>query len=244
MIITDTMQYQKHKYNIFPEMAPDEYERLKEDMKENGFNDKFPIVLYQDGVLDGWHRYRASEELSVPPRIEFFKGSDSEAVGLVMQTNKRRNLTSSQWAAIAVEADEIIEALRLEAKERQVRKPSGSVPPSMAEQKNAHESREKLAEQFNTSKTYISEAQLLKRENPEELERVKRGEKSLATTSRERQKKRVSPVEVGIVEDRRETGQLSKSQKDKFFGRANSIIKEVNAMPIAYRKQIKHSIKT
>ena len=43
------------------------------------------------------------------------------------RTNKRRNLTSSQWAAVAVEADEIIAAIKARVEEERRKKQSGSL---------------------------------------------------------------------------------------------------------------------
>ena len=63
---------EKHKYNIFPEMIPEEYKRLKSDIQANGYDPPQPIVLYQDCILDGWNRYNACEELGEPyHEVEF-----------------------------------------------------------------------------------------------------------------------------------------------------------------------------
>lgn len=43
-----------------------------------------------------------------------------------MRTYKRRNLTSSQWAAIAVEADEIIKAISIQVEKERRAKQSGT----------------------------------------------------------------------------------------------------------------------
>ena len=45
------------------------------------------------------------------------KGTRSEALSFVMRSNKRRDLTSSQWAAIAVESESIYEAIRVATEE-------------------------------------------------------------------------------------------------------------------------------
>lgn len=122
-----------------------------------------------------------------------------QAVEFVMRTNKRRNLNSSQWACIATEADELILAIRekveKERRERQAEarkiteetkkvepEQSGEgekvVPQLIGEQpKNTHgnESLHKIATTFNTNRTYIGEAQRLKRDNPVMFEKVKAG---------------------------------------------------------------------
>jgi len=105
---------QKHKFNIFPLMQSDDYNRLKDDLAANGYDPKNPIYTYQGKILDGWNRYRACGELNIQPVFREFTGTDAQALNFVMRTNKRRNLNSSQWAAIAVEAEEIINGIRID----------------------------------------------------------------------------------------------------------------------------------
>lgn len=185
----------KHKFNIFPEMLPDDYARLVADLKANGYDQSQPIYTYEGDVLDGWNRLRACNELGITPTIKRFGGDEIDAIQFVMRTNKRRNLTSSQWAAIAVEAEEIIEALR-EAVERERRakisearrgETAQLIAPS---EKSDNEVRTKLAETFNTNRTYISDAAKLRNEKPEVFEQVKRGEKTMTEVKKEEKKER------------------------------------------------------
>ena len=84
-----------------------------------------------------------------------------QALQLVMRTNKRRNLNSGQWATIAVEAEEVMGALKEEAKARQVRKPSDSVGQIIVPQasgKTEDKTATKAAEIFGTNRTYINQA--------------------------------------------------------------------------------------
>lgn len=93
-------------------MQPDDYSRLKSDIQLNGFDSKNPIYTYQGDILDGWNRFNACKELGVIPTYAEFIGSDTDAISFVMRTNKRRNLNSSQWAVIAVEAEELVAVIR------------------------------------------------------------------------------------------------------------------------------------
>lgn len=102
----------KHKFNIFPEAKPEDYQRLKQDIADNGYDESQPIYLYQGEILDGWNRQKACNELNVKPKYETFKGTDEEAICFMMRTNKRRNLNSGQWSCIAVEAEELVAAIR------------------------------------------------------------------------------------------------------------------------------------
>jgi len=173
----------KHKFNIFPEMQGEDYERLKNDIAVNGYDEKQPIYTYEGEILDGWNRYNACNELGVTPAIKHFYGDEVEAIQFVMRTNKRRNLTSSQWAAIAVEAEEIVEAIKQEAKERQIRKPE-LVRQLIAEQKPIKTDAQ-IAQTFNTNRTYVNEAAKLKTERPEVFAQVKSGAKTITEAKRE-----------------------------------------------------------
>lgn len=111
---------QKHKFNIFPEMSNEEYEQLKSDIKANGFDKSQPIITFEGEIIDGWNRYQACCDLDVEPITKQFEGNSIEAMQYVLRTNKRRNLNSGQWACIAVDADEIIQQLKDDAKKKQI----------------------------------------------------------------------------------------------------------------------------
>ena len=65
----------KHKFNIFPEMLPEDYNRLKGDIQNKGYDLKYPIWLYNDSILDGWNRQRVCNELNVKPIYRDFLGT-------------------------------------------------------------------------------------------------------------------------------------------------------------------------
>ena len=64
----------------------------------------------------------------------------------------------------AVEAEEIVETIKREARERQIRKPANSVMEFIPEQNET--SAEQIAKMFNTNEKYIREAEKLKEEKP------------------------------------------------------------------------------
>ena len=180
-------------------MQPEDYIRLKTDISQNGYDQKQPIYIYHGEILDGWNRFRACTDLTVAPVYKEFSGNDIDAINYVMRTNKRRNLTSSQWAAVAVEADEIVEAIRAET-ERQRREKISEVKTGMqykqnspnnllldqiTEDPNTNAAATKLATTFNTNRTYINEAARLKEQKPEVFEQVKNGEKTLTQVKKE-----------------------------------------------------------
>ena len=175
----------KHKFNIFPAAKAEDYNRLRDDIRDNGYDSKQPIIIYEGQVLDGWNRWTACIELKINPPTRQFDGDESEAIGLVMRTNKRRNLNSGQWATIAVEADDIIKAIAQDGKARQIRKPLDSVTQKIAPQtKDQRSTSHKAAEIFNTNRTYVSQAAKIKHAAPEVFEKVKAGKMTMQDAAR------------------------------------------------------------
>jgi len=190
---------EKHKFNIFPEMRDEDYARLKNDLKQSGYDTKQPIYLYEDKIIDGWNRQRACNELGIKPIYKTFQGKDTDVFAFIMRTNKRRNLTSSQWAAIAVESEDIVEAIKKkveeERREKQIKNASNQyVEPSdnlLSEGSNEHETKAatQLASLFNTNRTYVNEAANIKVNDPDLFEEIKNGKKNITKAKKERKAK-------------------------------------------------------
>ena len=188
----------KHRFNIFPEASQEDFDRLVQDIDQNGYDHKFPIVLMGMEILDGWNRYRACEKLGIQAPKVMFTGSDSEAIAYMMRTNKRRNLNKGQWATVAVEAEEIMSAFRKDAEMERQRKISESrkdetrqkIAPS---EKEANKTATKAAELFNTNRTYINQAAKVKAEAPEAFEKVKAGKMRLQDAVKEVARKPTAP---------------------------------------------------
>jgi len=188
-----TQQMEKHKFNIFPEAKPEDYTRILDDIRANGFDEKQPITLYQGEIIDGWNRQRACDELKIEPTYYHFNGTDSEAIAYMMRTNKRRNLNSGQWACIAAEADELLKAIAEEVERERREKQAEELSKTHAaksegvcgknlpqtntrdESKTAH----KVAQLFNTNRTYVNQAVKMKEQAPEVFERVKAGKMTM-----------------------------------------------------------------
>ena len=176
----------KHKFNIFPEAKPEDFTRLLDDIRQNGFDTKQPVTLYQGEVLDGWNRQRACDELGVNPSYTTFSGTDADAIAFVMRTNKRRNLNSGQWACIAAEADDLLAAIREQVEKEKAARVSASrqneVTQKIAEPAQPRQEREtatKAAELFNTNRTYVNQAVKMKEKAPEVFEKVKAGKMTM-----------------------------------------------------------------
>lgn len=195
------MKLKRHRFNIFPEMQPDDYNRLKSDMIKNGYDPTMPIIIYQGDIIDGWNRFKVCCELGIEPVTTDYKGSDSDAIEYIMRTNKRRNLNSSQWACIATEAEEMLrgiaEAVEAERRKKQAETQSETKKKELSDNKLTHSPAtkdepkkpervtQKAAELFNTNRTYISEAQKLKDTAPEVFEQVKSGLKTITEVKKE-----------------------------------------------------------
>jgi hypothetical protein len=210
----------KHKFNIFPEAKAEDFNRLRDDIRDSGFDAKQPITIYQGEIIDGWNRQRACDELGIKPAYTTFSGNDSEAIAFVMRTNKRRNLNSGQWATVAVEAEDVMAAIR-ESVERERRKKQAEaqskagepIPQKIVEQpKNdtTKETAHKAAEMFNTNRTYVNQAAKMKERAPEVFERVKAGTMTMQDANKavraiptdpwlDDEKERRAKVESGIA---------------------------------------------
>ena len=98
------MNYEAHELSkAFPDMQPEQYNRLASDIKANGLN--HPIVLLEGKILDGRHRYRACMDHGIAPAFREFKEGDADEychgdpVAYVTSENaSRRHLTTSQLA--------------------------------------------------------------------------------------------------------------------------------------------------
>src|SRR5687767_3949489 len=100
-----------HPYiNLYPVMGPEEREALKRSIALNGVRKKVLVwTSPTDGtkyLADGRHRYEIAHELGIPCPSEEFDGDELALLDAVTDLNGvRRDLTSSQKAAIAVETD-------------------------------------------------------------------------------------------------------------------------------------------
>lgn len=89
--------YARHPLSsIFPKMSDERFRELIDDIDANGLLD--PIVLYEDMILDGWHRYQACQELNVKkPRMVEYDGDDPAGFASSKNLN-RRDITASERA--------------------------------------------------------------------------------------------------------------------------------------------------
>jgi hypothetical protein len=188
----------RHKFNIFPEAKPEDYARLIDDIQANGYDQDQPVIIYQGAILDGWNRNKACIELMIKPPTKEFVGSDLEAIQFVMRTNKRRNLSSAQWATIAVEAEEVMSAIAAVTDEERrkiqaisLRETNGQkvmravnfmnsvcnkeLLQTQKRDPNEKATATKAAEIFGTNRTYINQATKIQKASLEVFAKVKAG---------------------------------------------------------------------
>jgi len=174
----------RHKLNILPEMKGDDYKRLENDILLNGYDARFPILLYEGDIIDGWGRFKICQKHKITPVYENFEGTSVEALQFILRTNKRRNLTSAQWAAVANEATDIINSLERQAKERmlagkKINPTTKVVVPSKGE------TADQITKIFPTSRKNYYAVKRIKREQPDEFEKIKSGEKTISQVRKE-----------------------------------------------------------
>lgn len=86
--------------NLIPPMSGDEYENLKDSIKSNGLLN--PIILFEDSILDGKHRFKACSELKIKPKFQNFHENGVSAIEFIVSQNlDRRNLNPGQKACAA-----------------------------------------------------------------------------------------------------------------------------------------------
>lgn len=89
---------------MVPEASAAEYSEIREDIRKNGFDRRFPIVMLGGWVLDGRTRLRACQELRVEPVSEEWTpcGASDTPGAFVLRSIRHRRLTDSQYRTLAV----------------------------------------------------------------------------------------------------------------------------------------------
>ena len=106
----DSGTLQRHPLSaIFGDMPADDFQSLIDSVQTDGFID--PIIrLYEGQILDGWHRYRAAQELNLIRKLKFQEWDERDegdpAVFVLARNIERRHLNPSQRAQIAVAFNE------------------------------------------------------------------------------------------------------------------------------------------
>lgn len=176
---------------VIPEMAEDEYEKLKTDIKAHGLRDQ--IVTYEGKILDGRHRYKALEELGIELTPDYFSEYDPKVHGenpqaFVLSCNlKCRHLSKGQLAAFAAEMDDLTpmpSAAEIEKAQREAAleaeglpQKSGAIFSELPKKPSSKRSKivQQKADALQVNPYYIEQAAALKKKSPALFEEAKRG---------------------------------------------------------------------
>jgi ParB-like nuclease domain len=111
--MTTTITVNQEYANLVPSLKPEEYESLKESIKQNGL--WVPIIVNSQGViLDGHHRYKACQELGIKePKtmIKDFSDKLQEQMFVIDSNLQRRQLNNFQRTELALKSKSILEQI-------------------------------------------------------------------------------------------------------------------------------------
>lgn len=111
--------------NLFPMLPEDELEALAADISDNGQLE--PVVLLDGRILDGRNRAAACELVGIDPvTVDWDGQGQSPEAFIVSQNLRRRHLTASQRAAIAVALERWIAQSRRAATDSEITAPAFS----------------------------------------------------------------------------------------------------------------------
>ncbi|MDQ1254693.1 MAG: hypothetical protein QG646_3963 [Euryarchaeota archaeon] len=84
--------------NLIPPMKPEELQGLKESIMNNGYDDLFPIITWNNIIIDGHNRYSICRELNIEfPILEKEFDSRFEVINWIINNQlNRRSMTSEQ----------------------------------------------------------------------------------------------------------------------------------------------------
>ena len=197
-----------YKYaQMIPEMEKDQFEELKQDLKENG--QKFPILTYKNEIIDGRSRYNACLEIGLSPKFEEWEGKEEELLSSIISWNlKRRHLTPAQRAALGAE---LLPELEKIGKEKQ--KQAGK---EKQKSEKSFRATEEAAKMTGSTKDAVSTAKKIKKESPETFNEMKTGKKSI--TKAKQIIKKVENPEIEEMEKKLKNSLKSASKYvDDFF---------------------------
>lgn len=84
--------------NLISPLSKEEYESLEKSLKENGYDDAYPISIWNDTILDGHNRYEICQKYGISYTVKVREFPDrNHAVNWIIDNQlSRRNITSEQ----------------------------------------------------------------------------------------------------------------------------------------------------
>lgn len=176
------MNYEPHPIaSLIPPMSAEEYEALKADIRQNGQQE--PIIIYENKIIDGRHRYRACVELGINPLVREWDGSGS-LISLIYSLNvHRRHLTPSQRAALAVDLLPAIEAENEELRRKKISVSRKNETSKIFD--SSQRSDGQAADFVGANRQYVADAKAIKQQAPEKFEAIRTGDLTIVEAKRE-----------------------------------------------------------
>jgi len=192
---------------------------LADDIKQHGLIE--PILLYEGKIIDGRNRLEACRLAGKDPRFDDAPVNGSPALFVISKNLHRRHLTTSQRAAIGAS---LMPMLRKEAKERQQRagrerhgdhqKQLQAFLPEAKGTRIKGQARDMAGQAVQVGGRTISEAVTVKNRDPEEFNRVLRGETTVGKAYEKVTGREKHPVKITAA---KATGIVPKSPTQKAF---------------------------
>jgi hypothetical protein len=209
--VNNLRDYEIHEWaKLFPKMANDEYNKLADDIAINGLYDA--IMIYQNKIVDGTHRYLACKKAGVEPKATEWTGTEEELLRYIFSKNfNRRHLDASQRAMIAVEYGCLEDVLA--AKNNS----TSDLVKNLTTNHNAGKTTQKVVDSIGggTNRQYISDAKYIKNNQPELVSYVRDAQMNIPRAVK-LAKAKLTPDELNIAINR----VLEKESVDK-------VIKEI-----------------
>jgi hypothetical protein len=173
------MKYELHPAcAAWPQMSDKELEDMALDIIDKG--QRYPIVLYQNQILDGRNRALACDKVGIEPITEIYEGNDP--IGEVIRLNQlRRHLNESQRAMVGAKLENMKQG-RPNIKDANLHV---SIP------------REKAAEALQVSERSIANAAVVLKSNDADLiQKVEKGEIKVSAAAAQIKPPKASPKQV------------------------------------------------
>ena len=166
---------------IFPLLEGDDFDKMVEDIRENGL--LVPIEIFEDKIIDGRNRYRGCLLAGIEP--DFVEVEADDPIAYVISLNlHRRHLTDGERAVAADEARDFYEK---QAKERQkLSKGRGKKGPDTSPDLNkTGDARDKVGAAFGVSGKTVDRMRQVREDGvPELTEAVKKHDLPVATAAK------------------------------------------------------------
>jgi ParB family chromosome partitioning protein len=164
-------------------------EKIKFDIKENGFDKAFPLILWGDILVDGHTRLLVARELGileVPVEVKEFFDQQEALEYAIHNQRDRRNMSDAELLACIEVLDE-----------KMSRKEAGAK--GGKKEAKAEPTHEKTAKTLKVSKTKVSEARAVL-SNEKATAEVKAGKKTISKAAKEVRESKKPVKEVKGIE--------------------------------------------